>query len=130
MEENFNIEIISPNKKILSSACSEVIIPAYEGLITILKDHIPLVTFLRPGFVEVKNKTENKIFFIAEGTVEFSENNLLILTTFAKNVKDITNEEVLKLISEAEKKLVNQNQSDKEKYILSYQVETLKQISQ
>tara|TARA_B100000767_G_C19736845_1_gene524320 strand:- start:361 stop:753 length:393 start_codon:yes stop_codon:yes gene_type:complete len=130
MEENFNIEIISPNKKILSSACSEVIIPAYEGLITILKDHIPLVTFLRPGFVEVKNKTENKIFFIAEGTVEFSENNLLILTTFAKNVKDITNEEVLKLISEAEKKLANQNQSDKEKYILSYQVETLKQISQ
>ena len=129
MEENFNIEIISPNKKILSSACSEVIIPAYEGLITILKDHIPLVTFLRPGFVEVKNKTENK-FFIAEGTVEFSENNLLILTTFAKNVKDITNEEVLKLISEAEKKLANQNQSDKEKYILSYQVETLKQISQ
>ena len=129
MEENFNIEIISPNKKILTSECSEVIIPAYEGLITILKDHIPLVTFLRPGFVEVKNKTENK-FFIAEGTVEFSENNLLILTTFAKNVKDITNEEVLKLISEAEKKLANQNQSDKEKYILSYQVETLKQISQ
>ena len=123
----FNIEIICPDKKIFSGAASEATIPCYEGLMTIMKDHIPLITFLRPGLIEIKNN--NKKFFIEEGTVEFSKNNLLILTTSAENLKDLSNEKKSKMLKEAESQIASSNLSDKEKYVLSYKIETLKQIN-
>ena len=88
MSENFTIEIISPAQSILKSEAKEVTIPSYEGQMGILKDHIPLITFLRPGIIVIKNQEEKK-YFIEEGTVEFSNNNLLILTSTAKNLKDL-----------------------------------------
>ena len=71
MSEEFNLEIISPDKTILSSQAKEVIIPSYEGEMGILKDHIPLITFLRPGLIKILNESE-KILFVEEGTVEFA----------------------------------------------------------
>ena len=87
MSDKFTLEIISPDQTILKQEASEVTIPSYEGQMGILKDHIPLITFLRPGFIEIKGDKEKK-FFIEEGTVEFSNNNLLILTS---TVKDLAN---------------------------------------
>ena len=84
MSDKFTVEIISPDQSILKSEASEVTIPSYEGQMGILKDHIPLITFLRPGLILIKNQDENK-FYVEEGTVEFSNNNLLILTSTAKN---------------------------------------------
>ena len=84
MSDKFVVEIITPNQSILKSEASEVTIPAYEGQMGILKDHIPLITFLRPGLILIKNQDENK-FYVEEGTVEFSNNNLLILTSTAKD---------------------------------------------
>ena len=81
MSESFNLEIISPENIIFKSDVIEVTIPAFEGLMSILKDHIPLVTFLRPGFIQVKTKDSSKKFYIEEGTVEFSDNNIIILTS-------------------------------------------------
>ena len=80
MSENFTVEIISPDKSILKSEATEVTIPSYEGQMGILKDHISLITFLRPGLIIIKESTIEKKFFIEDGTVEFSNNNLLILT--------------------------------------------------
>ena len=81
MSESFNLEIISPENIIFKSDVIEVTIPAFEGLMSILKDHIPLVTFLRPGFIQVKTKDSSKKFYIEEGTVEFTNNQLLILSS-------------------------------------------------
>ena len=78
MSENFAVEIISPDKSILKSQATEVTIPSFEGQMGILKDHIPLITFLRPGLIIIKENNREKKFFIEDGTVEFSNNNLLI----------------------------------------------------
>ena len=75
MSERFTVEIISPDRSIIKTDTKEVVIPSYEGEMGILKDHIPLITFLRPGFIRIKNENE-KAFFVEDGTVEFSNNNL------------------------------------------------------
>ena len=84
MSDKFDIEIITPDQTILKSEVLEVVIPSFEGQMGILKNHVPLITFLRPGIISVKNDEEKK-FFVEEGTVEFSENLLLILTSQSKN---------------------------------------------
>ena len=129
MSEKFTIEIISPESTILKNEAHEVIIPSYEGEMGILKDHISLITFLRPGFIIVKSENVKK-FFVEDGTVEFSNNNLLILTSTAKDTSNINKRIIESLISESEKKLDDNEISDKERYLLSYKLESLKNINQ
>ena len=129
MSENFTVEIISPDKSIIKMETSEVVIPSFEGEMGILKDHIPLITFLRPGLINIKADNEKK-FFVEEGTVEFSNNNLLVLTSTAVEVTKMDKKFTDTLISESEKKLNNNEISDKERYLLSYKLETLKNINQ
>ncbi len=128
MSEKFTVEIITPDKSFLKSEAEEVTIPSYEGQMGILKDHISLITFLRPGFIIIKNAEEKK-FYVEEGTVEFSNNNLLILTSTVKDLKNFNKDLVENLVQEAEKKLNDQNTSDKEKYIISYKIDALKELS-
>ena len=129
MSEKFTIEIISPDRLILKKDVSEVVLPSFEGEMGILKDHIPLITFLRPGLIKIIEETE-KILFVEDGTVEFANNNLLILTSTAKELSDLNQNYVKKLISESEVKIKNIEITDKEKYLLSYKIETLKSINQ
>ena len=129
MSEKFIIEIISPDRSIIKTETSEVVIPSFEGEMGILKDHIPLITFLRPGLINIKTNTDQK-FFVEEGTVEFSNNNLLILTSTAKEVTKMNKKFIETLISESEKKLDNNEITDKERYLLSYKLETLRNINQ
>ena len=129
MSEKFSIEIISPDKSILKMETSEVIIPSFEGEMGILKDHIPLITFLRPGIINIKAGTEQR-FFVEEGTVEFSNNNLLILTSTAVEITKMSRKFIDSLISVSEKKLDNNEISDKERYLLLYKLETLRNINQ
>ena len=128
MSEKFTVEIITPDKSFLKSEAEEVTIPSYEGQMGILKDHISLITFLRPGFILIKNAEEKK-FYVEEGTVEFSNNKLLILTSTVKDLKNFNKDLVENLVQEAEKKLNDQNTSDKEKYIISYKIDALKELS-
>ena len=128
MSEKFKVEIVSPERPILETESSEVIIPAYEGEMGILKDHIPLITFLRPGIIRIINEKE-KTFFVEEGTVEFANNNLLILTSKAKEVSKMDKKSIEVLIEEAEKSISSDKITDKDKYLLSYKIETLKNIS-
>ena len=129
MSEMFSVEIISPEKRILKTQSSEVTIPSYEGEMGILKDHIPLITFLRPGIVKIKGEIE-KSFFVEEGTVELQNNNLLILTSTAQEKSKMDKSSINNLIDEAEKKIVNVKITDKEKYFLFYKIATLKSINQ
>ena len=129
MSDKFTIEIITPEKTILKSEATEVTIPSFEGQMGILKDHIPLITLLRPGLILVQ-KQEEKKYFVEEGTVEFSDNNLLILTSTVKDLKNIEKSSINTLIDQAEKKLKDNSLSDKDKYITSYKIDTLKEINQ
>ena len=129
MSENFSVEIISPDKSILKSEASEVTIPSYEGQMGILKDHIPLITFLRPGLIVIKENSVEKRFFIEDGTVEFSNNNLLILTSTAKNLDNLDKNSLDEIIKNSEEKISKDGLSDKERYLLSYKIDILKEIS-
>ena len=129
MSDKFKVEIITPDKSILESEASEVTIPSYEGQMGILKDHIPLITFLRPGFIIIQEKEEKK-YYVEEGTVEFSNNILLILTSTAKDLNDLNQSLIKDLMHQAENKFKDDSSSDKEKYLLSYKINTLKEISQ
>tara|TARA_A100001011_G_C13849398_1_gene650233 strand:- start:2 stop:382 length:381 start_codon:yes stop_codon:yes gene_type:complete len=126
MSQEFKVEIISPDKSIYSGDTEETTLPCFEGQVTILKDHIPLITFLRPGIIEIGKKEK---FYVEDGTVEFSNNNLLILSTTVHDLKNIKAEKISTMIKEAESKLSASEISDKQKYILNYKIETLKQIN-
>ncbi len=129
MSENFNLEIISPDQILLNTAVKQVTIPAYEGLMTILKDHIALITFLRPGFIDVEQENKIEKFYVEEGTVEFFNNKLLILTSTTIKLEKLTKENIVKMIDETKVLLENPEINDKEKYIISHKLETLQQIS-
>ncbi len=129
MPEEFTVEIISPEKSLIKTNTSEVTIPSYEGQMGILKNHIPLITFLRPGIIYIKHSEEKK-YYVEEGTVEFSNNNLLILSSTANEISSIKKDTLNSLIIDSEKKLGNSEITDKEKYYLSYKIETLKEITE
>lgn len=129
MSENFHLEIISPDQTLIKSEVKQVTIPAFEGLMTILKDHISLVTFLRPGFIEAKIENNIEKFYVEEGTVEFSNNQLLILSSTVVNVKDLPNNDISKMINDTKSQLSNNEIKDKQRYILNYKIDTLQQIN-
>ena len=128
MSDKFTVEIISPDQTILKQETNEVIIPSFEGQMGILSNHIPLITFLRPGIITIKAEGEKK-YYVEEGTVEYSNNNLLILTSTARNLDNLDKSEINELLQKVEANLNNQS-TDKERYIASYKLETLKEISQ
>ena len=126
MSEEFKIEIISPDQSIYSGKTEEAVLPCFEGQVTVLKDHIPLITFLRPGIIEIE---ESEKFYVEDGTVEFSDNNLLILSATVQSLKKIKTQEIGSMLREAEQMLSKNQVSDKQRYILNYKIETLKQIN-
>ena len=128
MSEQFTVEIISPNEQTLKTEAREVSLPAFEGEIGILKNHIPLITFLRPGLIKIFNETD-QIYFVEDGTVEFANNNLLILTSTAKLMSSMDKKSLEDLINEAEEKINDNKISDKERYLLTYKIDTLKNIN-
>ena len=128
MSDKFTVEIITPEKSILKSNAIEVIIPSYEGQMGILKDHIPLITFLRPGLISIKDENEKK-YYIEEGTVEFLNNSLLILTSTAKSLDSLDQSFVETILKDSEEKINRNEISDKERYLLSCKINTLKEIN-
>ena len=129
MEKKFNLEIISPEKILLSDKVNSVTIPSFEGEMTILSDHIPLITFLRPGIATVFSSKETK-YFLEEGTVEFSNNTLIILSSTIIPLENVKGENISKMIEASKALLAKENLSDKAKYIVSHKIDTLYKINQ
>ena len=129
MEKNFNLEIISPEKIILSEKVNSVTIPSFEGEMTILLDHIPLITFLRPGILRIEGSKESE-YFLEEGTVEFSNNTLIILSSTIIPLENFKGENISKMIEDSKALLAKENLSDKAKYIASHKIDTLSKINQ
>jgi len=130
MSENFNLEIVNPEKSFLSKEnVSEVVVPAFEGEIGILKDHIPIISFLKPGIIKVFIGSEEENYFVEDGIVEFKDNSLSILTSSIFNLKDIDKNHISNSISEAENELSKEEIDDQKRFILNHKVEVLKSIS-
>ena len=129
MEENFKLEIISPEKVIFSGDAKMVVLPSYEGDMSILKNHISIITFLKPGIIKVKKKNEDfDDFFVQDGTVEYFDDSLIVLSASALNVKNLSKEFLDNLNKETENKLVDKNISDHDRYILNHKLDTIKEI--
>ena len=130
MSENFKIEIVNPEKSFLSKdEVSEVVVPAFEGEIGILKDHIPIISFLKPGIIKVFIGSEEENYYVEDGIVEFKDNSLSILTSSIFNLKDIDKNHISNSISEAENELSKDEIDDQKRFILNHKVEVLKSIS-
>ena len=129
MENNFKIEIISPEKVVFSDTASMVTIPSYEGEMGLLKDHISIITFLKPGVIKVQKKNiDSEEFFVEDGTVEYFNDNLVVLSASAINIKDISKELLDNLNKNAQEKLIDKNITDHERYILSHKIDIIKNI--
>ncbi len=130
MSENFSIEIVNPEKSFLSSNdVSEVVVPAFEGEIGILKDHISIISFLKPGIVKVFKGSEEENFFVEDGIVEFKDNSLSILTSSIFNLKDADKNYISNAILDTEKELFSDDIDDQKRFLLNHKVEVLKSLS-
>ena len=129
MENNFKFEIISPEKIIFSDDTSMLTIPSFEGEMTILKDHIPLITFLRPGIIKVqKNDGNFGEFFVQDGTVEYFNDSLVVLSVSAINIKDLSKEFVDNLHKDTQNRLTDKDITDHDRYVLNRKLDVLKEI--
>ena len=130
MSEEFKVEIVNPEKSFLSEEnVTEVVIPAFEGEMGILKDHISIISFLKPGIIKVYSKSEEKKYFVEDGIVEFKDNNLSILTSSIFKVSDLDRNKIDQLFKGAEKETAAYNIDDQKKYLIDQKIEVLKNLN-
>tara|TARA_B100001123_G_scaffold365962_1_gene425305 strand:- start:2038 stop:2433 length:396 start_codon:yes stop_codon:yes gene_type:complete len=129
MEDQFKLEIISPEKIIFSDDVKMVTFPSYEGDMSVLKNHISIITFLRPGIIKVQKSQENlDEFFVQDGTIEYIDGSLVVLSASVINVKNLSKELVKNLNKETQDKLSDKNITDHDRYVLNHKLEALKEI--
>ena len=130
MDENFKLDIISPEKTLFSDDVLMVTIPAVEGDMGILKNHINLITFLKPGIINIqlKDKSSEELY-VEEGTVEFSNNILTVLSSTVFKINELSKELVQQMIEKADKEIKSNNLTDKNQFILSHKISVLKNIA-
>ena len=131
MENTYKIKIINPEKIVFSDEkVHEVILPSYEGEMGILKDHISIISFLKPGIVKIIKSSENvNSFFVEEGIIEFYNNSLIVLSRKIVDIKNLNKEEIEQLIKETEKILNNEKLHDNDRYLANHKIEVLRSLS-
>ena len=131
MENTYKINIVSPEKIIFSDEnIQEVVLPSYEGEMGILKDHIPIISFLKPGIVKIFKLSEKvSSFFIEDGIIEFYNNSLTVLSSKIVNTKELNKERIELLISETEKILSDETLDDNARYLANHKIETLRLLN-
>jgi F-type H+-transporting ATPase subunit epsilon/F-type H+-transporting ATPase subunit delta len=130
MGEEFNLEIINPDKSFLNKKdVTEVIVPALEGEMGILKDHISIISFLKPGIIKVYSKSGEDQYYIEDGILEFKNNNLSVLTSSIINVKDLEKSKIQELMKLAEEDVGKPDLNDQSRYLVDQKIEVLKSIN-
>ena len=130
MSEEFKIEIVNPEKSFLSKEdVTEVVIPAFEGEMGILKDHISIISFLKPGIITIQSKSGEEKFFIEDGIVEFKNNNLSILTSSIFSLKDVDKNRIQDLIKMAEEETKKNEINDQAKFLIDQKIDVLRSIN-
>ena len=131
MSEGFKLEIVNPEKSFLSKdGVSEVVVPAFEGDMGILKDHISIISFLRPGLLRIiDSKFSEETFYVEDGIIEFKNNCLSVLTSNISDIKKIDKNKVRDILVKAEKEGQNPDISDQAKYLVNHKIEVLKSLT-
>ena len=130
MSDEFKIEIVNPEKSFLSKEdVNEVVVPAFEGEMGILKDHISIISFLKPGIIKVVSENDEENFYVDDGILEFKDNTLSILTSNIFDIKNSDKVKIQEMIKQAESDLSEENLDDQKKFIISQKVEVLKYLS-
>ena len=130
MSEEFKIEIVNPEKSFLSKEdVSEVVVPAFEGEMGILKDHISIISFLKPGVIKILSKSGDENYYVEDGIVEFKNNNLSILTSSILNLTDLDKSKQQDLLKLAEEEASNPEINDQSKYLVDQKIEVLKSLN-
>ena len=130
MSDSFNLEIVNPEKLFLSlDDVSEVVVPAFKGDMGILKDHISIISFLKPGLVKVFSGNDVKELYVEDGIIEFSENSLSILTSRIIDIKEIKKDELSSMINEANEALKDENLDDQKRFIVSQKIDVLNRLN-
>ena len=130
MSEEFKIEIVNPEKSFLvKDDVSEVVVPAYEGEMGILKDHISIISFLKPGIIKILSKSGDESYYIEDGIVEFKNNNLSILTSSIFNIADMDKSKQQDLLKQAEEESGKKEISDQSRYLIDQKIEVLKTLN-
>ena len=130
MSEEFKVEIVNPEKSFLvKEDVSEVVVPAFEGEMGILKDHISIISFLKPGIIKILSKSGDENFYVEDGIVEFKNNNLSILTSSIFNLNDFDKLKKQDLIKHAEEESNKPDISDQSKYLVDQKIEVLKTLN-
>ena len=130
MGEEFNLEIINPEKSFLNKKdVTEVVVPALEGEMGILKDHISIISFLKPGIIKVYSKSGEDQYYIEDGILEFKNNNLSVLTSLIINVKDLEKSKIQELMKLAEEDVGKPDLNDQSRYLVDQKIEVLKSIN-
>ena len=130
MSEEFKIEIVNPEKSFLvKEDVSEVVVPAYEGEMGILKDHISIISFLKPGIIKILSKSGDENYYVEDGIVEFKNNNLSILTSSIFNIANMDKSKQQDLLKQAEEESGKEEISDQSKYLIDQKIEVLKTLN-
>ena len=130
MSEEFKIEIVNPEKSFLvKEDVSEVVVPAFEGEMGILKDHISIISFLKPGIIKILSKSGDENYYVEDGIVEFKNNNLSILTSSIFNLTDLDKSKQQDLLKLAEQESSNPEMNDQSKYLVDQKIEVLRSLN-
>ena len=130
MSEEFKIEIVNPEKSFLSKEdVTEVVVPAFEGEMGILKDHISIISFLKPGLIKIFSRSGEENYYIEDGIVEFKNNNLSVLTSIIFNIKDMEKDKISELLTQAEAHSKNNEITDQNKYLVDQKIDVLKTLN-
>ena len=130
MSEEFKVEIVNPEKSFLvKDDVSEVVVPAFEGEMGILKDHISIISFLKPGIIKILSKSGDENYYVEDGIVEFKNNNLSILTSTIFNLADMDKSKQKDLLKQAEEEANKTDLNDQSKYLADQKVEVLKTLN-
>ena len=130
MSEEFKVDIVNPEKSCLSKEdATEVVVPAFEGEMGILKDHISIISFLKPGIIVIQSKSGEDKFYVEDGIVEFKDNNLSILTSSIFNLNDLEKNKLQDLLKSAEEELNKSEINDQSKYLIYQKIEVLKSLN-
>ena len=130
MPDSFNLEIVNPEKLFLSlDNVSEVVVPAFEGDMGILKDHISIISFLKPGIVKIFTGNEVKELYVEDGIIEFSENSLSILTSRIIDIKEIKKDDLSSMINEANEALKDENLDDQKRFLANQKIDVLNRLN-
>ena len=130
MSEEFKIEIVNPEKSFLvKEDVSEVVVPAFEGEMGILKDHISIISFLKPGIIKIFSNSNEEKYYVDDGIIEFKDNNLSVLTSYILDIKNIDKDKIDFLLKDAENKLKNDKISDQNRYLVDQKIEILRSFN-